>query len=271
MVDAVREAPRILLQVKGREKSAEKRVARGKKRRETKEFDSLLFFVEQQEESGEGRERERGSCSLSLSHFPLSRIDSLTPPPPGKKEKKLEHNMSSARRTSPRRGGAVTNDLRARPGQADAAVSFVCLSEGERAKERERERGAMRQRRVAPTTPTTNAADTLIPRLSCPSRDDQGCLVEAPPCSKYTRAHGGLSRSRAKGSFEAATTLPSFLMKRTRAGEKKRFLLPPPLCSAAFFETRETNPPFEPESPLEALSSLRRSALWSQFTPLLWG
>ena len=208
------------------------------------------------------------SLSLSLSSLSTRFFD---PPPPGKKEKKLEHNMSSARRTSPRRGGAVTNDLRARPGQADAAVSFVCLSEGERAKERERERGAMRQRRVAPTTPTTNAADTLIPRLSCPSRDDQGCLVEAPPCSKYTRAHGGLSRSRAKGSFEAATTLPSFLMKRTRAGEKKRFLLPPPLCSAAFFETRETNPPFEPESPLEALSSLRRSALWSQFTPLLWG
>jgi len=32
--------------------------------------------------------------------------------------------MSSARRTSPRRAGVVANDLRARPGQADATVSL---------------------------------------------------------------------------------------------------------------------------------------------------
>ena len=78
-----------------------------------------------------------------------------------KRKKKKTFSMSSVRRTSPRRGGAVSNDLRARPGQADSSVSFrwflgrCVFSGGERGEKRERreerdkrrEREAKRRRR----------------------------------------------------------------------------------------------------------------------------
>lgn len=63
MVDAVREAPRILLQVRGREKSAEKRVARGGEER----FDSLLTLA-----SFFRRESERGLGVVALLSLSLS-------------------------------------------------------------------------------------------------------------------------------------------------------------------------------------------------------
>lgn len=113
MVDAVREAPRILLRGRKRRKSAWKGWTRGEQEgREFEEkfsllaFACLLFFFF--EESGE-------SLLLTSKKKKLER----------ERKKKLSQNaMSSARRTSPRRAGVVANDLRARPGQADATVSL---------------------------------------------------------------------------------------------------------------------------------------------------
>ena len=112
MVDAVREAPRILLRGRKRRKSASKGWTRGEQEgREFEEkfsllaFACLLFFFSR-----------KGECLLLTSKKKLER----------EREKKnsSQNAMSSARRTSPRRAGVVANDLRARPGQADATVSL---------------------------------------------------------------------------------------------------------------------------------------------------
>ena len=112
VVDAVREAPRILLRGRKRRKSASKGWTRGEQEgREFEEkfsllaFACLLFFFSR-----------KGECLLLTSKKKLER----------EREKKnsSQNAMSSARRTSPRRAGVVANDLRARPGQADATVSL---------------------------------------------------------------------------------------------------------------------------------------------------
>ena len=100
MVDAVREAPRILLQVKERERSAEKRVARGCGEGHEDLTLSTLFFLFR----SFFVERRKVREARALSHF--LRLD---PPPPtaGKKTlaKKGSHVVSSPHLPSPRRRG----------------------------------------------------------------------------------------------------------------------------------------------------------------------
>jgi len=58
--------------------------------------------------------------------------------------------MSSVRRSSPRRGGTASNDLRARPGQADASVSsdgFGLLLQGGEKRAREEKRAMKGEKR----------------------------------------------------------------------------------------------------------------------------
>lgn len=140
MVDTVREAPRILLQVKGREKSAGKRVARGSK--------NNFFRKKSLQEMKNGKGVLAFCFFVKNSSSPFFSLQSKT-----RRGEKNFQNMSSVRRASPRNGGAVANDLRARPGQADATVSpsWFLVERGERREEQKRQGRAMKQKRPATT------------------------------------------------------------------------------------------------------------------------